>query len=236
MAYTPRRVFHVHLAIIVTLAVINIFFIMLREMGHHRLFGLARLLNPGLELSIPTLFSVLALLVVALSAWAISGKLQPSIERRGWTIFAIVFAFLAVDEALQIHEAVSRPYGFAGTLIYAALAVPLGFCMFQFWLRQPMSVRIGILGAGFLYIVAAVFMELLELWMVRVLGMPFGSTMVTLNVAMEEFGEMLAVALFLRVFLVRYAMLGGGPLLPMEIRDQEMTQGSRAPAPDSFAL
>lgn len=224
MGYTAKSIFRIHLSIIALLAAGYGMTVVLGQLGRGRLFGLSKLLNPGLELSIPNYFSSLALLVVGLSAWAIRTKLPSNApERRGWAIFAFTFLFLAIDEQVQIHETLSAltPAYLQGTELYIPLLIPFGLIMFRFWLRQPMPVRVGIMVAGILYVLAAVLVEINEWRLVTEERLAYTSLQVQLNQGLEEFGEMIAVSLFLRTFLIRYAMLGGGALVPLKIRGVE---------------
>ena len=68
-------------------------------------------LNMDRELNLPTLFSTMLLLTAARLLMQLSkASLQESAD--DWTLLSRIFMFLAVDEALQIHEILILPSWF----------------------------------------------------------------------------------------------------------------------------
>jgi hypothetical protein len=192
--------------------------------GYHERFGFAALFSFIVEGNIPSTFSGLVLAATALVAARLAQAegLREG-ERNGWRIFAFTFLFLAVDETTQLHEALN-PIGWAlgtsgawrhiGVFPYALLALCLGLALFPFWARQSRPVKWGIAAAGIAYVAATVGIEMPEN-MLREGGYPSRARrLVALN-TVEEWTEMIAVAVFLRCFLIRFVELGGGSLLAL---------------------
>lgn len=221
---TVSRVFRRHLLVIAVLGLLNLMVLIGDAAGHIGLLGFSPLFRVSGEGNIPNLFSALAIAAAALVALRVSQSAGlRADERAGWRVFAGLFGFMAIDEAVQLHEALNAighrlqaagPWLYVGIFPYAAVAFLLSIILARFWVRQSKAVRFGIAAAGICYVAAAIGLEIPE----NVLGdagvSPYDARMGALF-AMEELGEMAAVALFLRTFLVRFAELGGGPLLAL---------------------
>lgn len=214
---TPQRIFALHLAAVAGFVMLYGLTVAAAQVGHERLFGLTALFDIGADGNIPNLFQGLALFAISIVAFSVRKALpRGSQDRLGWAVFGSVFAFMGVDEVARLHENFSAPLGVIGTLGYVVLALMMGLTLFAFWLRQASSIRIGILGAGIVYLIAAVGLEIVELQLLDA-GVTYQSLRMELNLVGEEVGEMLAAALFLRTFLARFAELGGGPLVSVVI-------------------
>lgn len=217
------RVFRWHLASIVLLATLNLLVLAGDAAGYHGMLGFSPLFRLADEGNAPTIFSALAILAASLVAARIAqaGDGRDG-ERSGWRILAVVLAFMALDEAIQIHEAVTaivrldalQPWLLPAAYPYAIVALILGLLLFRFWLAQSRAVRLGIALGGTCYLVSAVGMEIVAERLFGA-GVTVHDVRFTTAVALEEIGEMLAVALLLRAFLSRFTELGGGPLLAL---------------------
>jgi len=221
---TPSRIFRRHLLAILGLAALNAIALIGDLAGFHSMLGFSDLLRLSGEGNLPTLFSALALAATALVAARLSqaGNLRGG-EQRGWRVFAWLLAFMALDEAIQLHEILTGiglryqaagPWRHIGIFPYALVAIGLSVLLFRFWAEQSRTVRRGIALAGICYLVAAVGMEIPENLLVSHSVSPYDFRRAAFF-AVEELGEMIAVALFLRTFLLRFAELGGGPLLAL---------------------
>lgn len=217
------RVFRWHLGAIVLLATLNLLVLGGDAAGYHGMLGFSPLFRLADEGNVPSIFSALAILACSLVAARITqaDNLRDG-ERSGWRTLAMVLGFMALDEAVQIHEAVTgvvrlnalQPWLLPVAYPYAVVALALGLLLFRFWQRQSRAVSLGILSGGVCYLAAAVGMEVVPERLFRA-GIAVNDARYTACVALEETGEMLAVALLLRAFLVRCAELGGGPLLAL---------------------
>jgi hypothetical protein len=245
---TPDRIFKVHLCIILALGLGFGAVVFADQMGHHRLFKISDMLRLDREGNLPSFFSALALLGGAMAANAVRMALpKDSPERLGWAIFAGAFLFMGVDEAVAIHELIGMPRQwqrlggishylyYVGIFPYLLFALWLAIYLFPFWLRQSPTVRNSMAIAGICYVLAAIGMELLENKLVST-GVPYYSLRMSTNFAIEELGEMVAVAIFLRTFLTRLAELGGGYLLPVTIAPAPVTETRFDPAQTSPAF
>ena len=212
-----------HLLAILTLGVLNLIVLAGIAGGHYRLMGFTPLFRLSGEGNIPSLFSAVAIAAVALVAARIAqaGSLEEK-ERRSWRVFAWLFGFMALDEAAQFHEVLGPlgealvtggPFYHVAIFPYAVVAFCLAVLLFRFWVQQSPAVRAGIAFAGPLYLLAAVGMETVENLFYSA-GFTYDARVHGL-IMVEELGEMLAVALFLRTFLVRFEELDGGPLLAL---------------------
>ena len=143
-------------------------------------------------------------------------------------MLAAVLALMALDEAVQVHEAMnavgrrfnaSGPFYYIGAFPYLLVAAALAVFLFRFSLEQSGRVKRGIAIGGLCYLAAAIGMEVLENILIDRGTSAFDARMAALF-AVEELGEMFAAALLLRTFLVRFEELGGGRcwLLPASVR------------------
>lgn len=74
--------------------------------GHPNLLGFLRLLDVGSELSIPTYFSVINLLLSSILLFIVFQyeKKQNNKGWKYWFFLSILFLFLSIDESASIHE------------------------------------------------------------------------------------------------------------------------------------
>jgi len=235
---TPSRIFALHLGIILLLGLAFGLVAMADQLGHPTLKGFSREFRLQEEANIPSFFSALALFVTALASMAVSHALpRGDRDRLGWKVMAGLFIFMAFDEAAQIHELIDLPHAlmkydrylhYFSVFPYLAVAAVLAAILFPFWLRLSRDLRFMFALAGILYVLSAVGMEVFENELV-VAGASEHSLRMALNYALEELGEMLAVALFLRTILTRLAQIGGGVLLPVEIEAEAATETRSGP-------
>lgn len=221
---SASRIFRWHLIAIVLFGILNLLVLFGDALGYHGMLGFSALFRLSGEGNAPSAFSALALVAAALAAArnTQAGALREG-ERAGWRIFAILLTFMAIDEAIQIHE-IMRAVGARLSAVspwlafsiypYGLVALGLAVFLFRFWMRQSRAVMVGIALGGICYVVAAVGLELVEDRMFAA-GIGNYDTRMGAAAAVEELGEMVAVALFLRAFLVRFGELGGGAFLSL---------------------
>lgn len=244
----PGRIFAWHLIIIAAMGLAFAAIVLADQLGHHRLYKISDMFRLDREGNLPSFFSALALLAGAMAANAVRMALPGDArERIGWGIFAVAFLFMGIDEAVSIHEMIQTPeflrhlgrishfFYYFGILPYLLFCAWLAIYLFPFWLRQSPSVRNGMAIGGICYVIAAVGMELIENNLVST-GVTYYSLRMAVNFALEELGEMVAVAIFLRTFLTRLAEIGGGYLLPVRIEDARLTETQSAPTRTGAAL
>lgn len=80
-------------------------------LGHERLLGFVRQFDLNGEANISTYFATLFLLSASLLLGVIARRVwkKKAAYRWHWTILALIFAYLSVDEFAQIHESLNEP-------------------------------------------------------------------------------------------------------------------------------
>ena len=132
-------------------------------------------LNMDRELNLPTLFSSSLLLISALLMQRLGHNSNPD-AADDWRLLSKIFIFLALDEALQIHEILIIPGlrhqvhpALASTWVvpYAALAVILLWRFRSFLGSIPRATATGLLRSGAVYVGGAIGMEMIGSFAVR---------------------------------------------------------------------
>jgi hypothetical protein len=162
-------------------------------------FGFRDLLNFDSERSIPTWWSYLLLIAVALVV-LLNGVAEPNRKwKPHWFWLFAIFIFLSIDEFSGIHErfiGVLAPYNFTGVLHfswvipYGALCLLVGTLYSRFVLELPADIRWRTAIAGGIYIVAAIGMEMVGGYCRT------NPTCYSLEVVAEESGEIAGATLF----------------------------------------
>lgn len=201
----PIKVLGIMLAIIAVLAVLHIAqlsaYLIIDDTG---VFDYIRLLDFDTEGNLPTFYSALAILFCSVLLFIIYKNHTGKRWRFHWLGLAIIFLFLAFDEALVLHEELGdfteqfiNPSGFlcfAWVLPYGILLALFVISYFRFILHLPTRTRRLFVLAGALFVFGAIGLEVVS---AREAGLHNTST-VFYNVlyTIEEFCEMLAMALF----------------------------------------
>ncbi|WP_326554073.1 hypothetical protein [Micromonospora sp. NBC_01813] len=160
-----------------------------------------------LEGNLPSWFSTALLLSTAAVLWH-AGASQA--RRRGpyarhWKLLAVIFAFLSLDEAAQVHEAgnaLGDTVEMAGAVdrSWVLLAMPLtvvfALAYLGFLRHLPTRTRWLVAVAGTVFVVGAVGMELAGAWL-GIAHEGAASLGYLLVVAGEETMEMVGVSIFL---------------------------------------
>ena len=144
--------------------------------GHDYIFGLVNLFHLDKERNIPTAFSTLLLLSAAALLWFIRTheKAQGSRDVPRWTVLAIGFLYMAMDEFGHIHELLIVRVqhllgdGALGVFYYAwvvpAIVVVLVLAVFFLGFLRRLPARTGLVFsvAAMLFIGGAIGVEMLE--------------------------------------------------------------------------
>lgn len=178
------------------------------RLGHGNLRGLAPVFDLNGEANIPAFFSAL-LLVSATTLLALVARVERRREARfsrHWQILTVIFAYLAIDEAAQLHEKVALnvadlvgdggyPAFYAWVLPFAIFVAILGVAYLPF-LRTlaPRFRRIFII-AGLVYVGSALGLEVVDAGYTSLFG--FDNLTHRLLYSAEEVGEMWGVILFI---------------------------------------
>jgi hypothetical protein len=180
----------------------------------HYLNGLFRLFDLDAETNIPSYFSALELLVVALLLFIIAKASKGTRDYKLWYLLAIVFVFLSLDEASMIHEMMigyfRRNFHMSG-LLFDAWVVPYGFVMIvalfyyiPFLLRLPRKTMVLFIVSGAFYVGGAAVIEMFEGKYEEIHGnqnIPY-----CIYVAFEESFEMFGMVLFIYTLLRHMAL------------------------------
>ena len=172
-------------------------------------------LNMDRELNLPTLFSSALLLMAALLMRRLGHNSNPD-AGDDWRLLSKIFIFLALDEALQIHEILIIPGlrhqvhpALASTWVvpYAALAVILLWRFRSFLGSIPRATATGLLRSGAVYVGGAIGMEMIGSFAVRSslirLHSPWYGAITGLEEALELIGIILLIDALMRALLVQ---------------------------------
>jgi hypothetical protein len=158
------------------------------------------------ELNTPALYSTSVLLSCS-ALLAIIGsvkRVQRDRYRFQWVGLSFVFLYLGIDELTSIHESFNPIVSSVmktGGFFYYSWVIP-GFvfasiCLLAFWkflTHLPKKIRFLFLLAGSIYISGAIGLEMIGGYIADVYGA--GHILWYLEIALEEFCEMLGIAIF----------------------------------------
>lgn len=158
------------------------------------------------EMNIPSLYSGAAILLcaglLALTAAGERGRGRPFV---GWAGMSGVFAFLAADELLVLHEKLNDPLRAAlhtsGGVLHYAWIIPYGILAagfavvyLPFLLRLPSRTRTLFVISGLVFVFGAVGCELIGSWIMK--DASNLSVRMGMEILIEESMEMSGIALF----------------------------------------
>lgn len=171
--------------------------------------------------------------VLAAVAALLARRVHGGRWERSWWLLAAVFAVMSVDEVAAVHDRLLGPVraalGTTGVFYYAwvipALALGAVFLLLQirFLVSLDRSTRLGLLGAGALFVAGAAGMEMAEGWLASVGRRD--SLLFDVLVTVEEVAEIgalsLAVCVLLRHVLdtfgtprLVFSPVAAGPVVP----------------------
>ena len=171
--------------------------------------------NMDRELNLPTLFSSSLLLISALLMQRLGHNSNPD-AGDDWRLLSKIFIFLALDEALQIHEILIIPGlrhqvhpALASTWVvpYAALALIMLWKFRSFLGSIPRATATGLLRSGAVYVGGAIGMEMIGSFAVRSslirLHSPWYGAITGLEETLELVGIILLIDALMRALLVQ---------------------------------
>ena len=166
-------------------------------------------LNMDRELNLPTLFSSSLLLISALLMQRLGHNSNPD-AADDWRLLSKIFIFLALDEALQIHEILIIPGlrhqvhpALASTWVvpYAALALIMLWKFRSFLGSIPRATATGLLRSGAVYVGGAIGMEMIGSFAVRSRLIRLHSAWYGAITGLEEALELLGIILLIDALL-----------------------------------
>jgi hypothetical protein len=202
-----QRVFRAHLGIIGALAILYVGSTAGSLLtGRDTLLGLVPLFNFDAEFNAPALFSAAALGFAGALAW-LTGRLhleQDRLSGRAWQALGVLLGFLALDEALSLHEKIGiqldvihmAGQNYSWLAPYVALAIIVAGTFIPFLVRLPPPTRNGLVAAGCIFVGGAAGMEFVGGQTASQFGQ--ASVAYRLTILVEETAEMLGIALFIR--------------------------------------
>lgn len=170
--------------------------------GDERVFGLVYMFSVGADGNIPTFYSALALMfssmMLAYTGSLIHKARQPM--SLYWFGLCMIFAFLAADEMLELHEKLIEPvrnalntsgvFYYAWVIPYAAGVLAIGLVYLRFLLALPRRTALGFILAGGIFVTGAIGIEMLGGVIFEMVGGkdPIYVAAQTVEEALEMFG------------------------------------------------
>ncbi len=190
--------------------------------GNSHVNGLVPLFDFNEERSVPTWFSCwLMMMSAALLGVIATAQRYEGLPYLWWTVLALVFVYLSLDEALSFHERLNRPVrdllGTSGALYYAWVIPYAAFSLIllAFSLRPlhelPPATRRRLVLAGLLFVFGALGMEVVGSALVTANKMRItlhSDLAMTLEEILEMSGAIVLVYALLKHIAARYPTLG----------------------------
>ena len=173
--------------------------------------------NMDRELNLPTLFSTLLLMMSAVLLQRLS-TIEWNDNAADWTLLSRIFVFLALDEALQIHEILILPGlrhqihpALASTWVipYGLIALGLLWRFRRFLTALPAKTSARFLRAGSIYLTGAIGMEMVGSFAVRSGLIRLHSFWYGAITGIEESLELFGLILFLYALMQELLMRNG---------------------------
>jgi hypothetical protein len=208
----PKKIFTKLVILILVLLLLNAIGIVVeKSMNVSPVTKFAQLFNSSYEASIPTYFSIVALVFASLLLYliAVNHKRQ-SKKSKYWLGLSILFLYLSIDEFLMIHERTSiliqEMLNTSGYLYYAwvipygLISVIITFSYKNFLKDLPRKIMILFVVSGLIFVVGSISFEMLAGKHVEV----HGKNTITNYIlsTSEEYFEMFGVVLFIYALLL----------------------------------
>lgn len=206
LAMTPKRVWRIMTGLILVLLAFQGFHVMSETLGYNNRLTeyIKHFFNFHSENNFPAFISALFLMfagVLSLIMGYSSGS-EVFENNKRWKVLGYLFFFLAFDEAIQIHEVISR--GIRNNLgdqlpdfLHYAWVIPYGLLVggavvyfLRFVWNLPSKIRNLIILAGFVYVLGALGLEMAESYVYTQVGIDnlWYRFLVTAEESMEMFG------------------------------------------------
>lgn len=192
--------------------------------------------NMDRELNLPTLFSTLLLLTSAFLLRRLSLS-QSNDHAAEWTLLSRIFVFLALDEALQIHEILIFPGlrhqihpALASTWVipYGLIALALLWHLRRFLTALPAKTSTSFLKAGSIYLTGAIGMEMVGSFAVRSGLIRLHSFWYGAITGLEESLELVGLVLFLHALMQELLQRNGEQIWVLRLQTDEIPSISQS--------
>lgn len=204
--------------VILLLVIAHLGYLFMRyRLGYEQLMGFGPLVDFWVENNLPNFYSSMTMLFAALLLYVISCSERGAGGQYAlhWLGMAVVFAFLAADEMVQIHELTVRPvrallgtsgvFYFAWVIPYGVAVIVLGIIYLRFFLKLPARTRTLMMISAVIYVGSAVGLEMFSSFeytqMMNAAGqqqVPERTLMLDIYNLVEEVMEMVGVLIFIR--------------------------------------
>jgi hypothetical protein len=191
---------------------------------------LFRWFDLDIEQNIPSFYSAFAILISSL-LFSVIAFFEKNISRGRalrWCGLALVFLFLSIDEAFELHESIgdiTENYINATGLLYFPWVIPYSFMTlvfaslyFRFLLRLPKKTARLLFLSGTIYITGAIFLDMLGGREAELHGLD--SVIYCLLYTVEESFEMLAIVLLIYTLLAYIEKQFGYIYISLHVRDE----------------
>jgi len=177
-------------------------------LDHRTLLGLRVMFDLLEEGNVPTFYAATALLLCGLLLGLIWAVKKHDKDRYAfhWGLLALVFTFMAFDEAASIHELLMAPlrnifslsgiFFFAWVIPYGLLLIVLGILYLKFLFNLPACFRNLFIVSGAIFVSGALGVELFEGRSFEMRGQEY-DLVVYIYITVEEVLEMLGILLFI---------------------------------------
>jgi hypothetical protein len=181
--------------------------------GHDYLFGLTHLFNLATDVSIPAWYSSATLLLCSLLLAIIYLAKRRNAEQFAihWAILSLIFLYLSIDEAAQIHEIIGETlsqkvtgntHGFIH-YTWVLLGIPFVLIVAAFYLKFLLhlprkTMRLFVL-AGVVYVGGALITDMINGRQADIHGP--GNLRYQMTTVAEEFLEMTGIVIFIYALL-----------------------------------
>ena len=205
---SPRRITLFFAIVVVALSIVHGVGQFSRfYLGDGFLYGLVPMFTFGSEHNVPAYYSSLAILFCAfLLAVIATGERKRQIpEARYWWGLAAIFFYLALDEALALHESIIAPTQmllgvsedryFVWILPYAVVMLVIAILYARFIVSLPASTRRRFILAGVVFLSGAVGLEIVGGLYYEALGE--GSMIFVAVESLEDLLEMVGIVIFI---------------------------------------
>jgi hypothetical protein len=194
------------------------------RLQHDYLFGLTPLFDFNREGNLPSFYSACTLLIAAGLFLIVAGDARQRADRwyPHWLGLGLIFLFLAVDEAAEIHGLLTNVIGsmvdtsgpllFGWVVPYALLTLLFAVVYVPFTAALPPGIRTLFVLAGIVYVAGALGMELVSGTIVSAHGGVSGGGLEhwahAVAYTIEEALEMMGIVLIVYALLLHIAARG----------------------------
>jgi hypothetical protein len=189
-------------------------------LGHDHALGFVRLFYVDAEGNIPTFFSAMLLLFASLLLAFITVLKRSSRDsyRYHWGILALILLFMAVDEAVGLHEMLNKVgwlvtggqrkedrtiFFFGWVLFGMAMVMIVALSYLKFFFNLPLRTRIQFFTAAAVFVGGAMGVEILGGYYAKSHGE--GNFQYSMFATVEEGLEMAGVVVFINALLMYIA-------------------------------